>query len=83
MAVGSAASHTTNTILEIVSTVDESDDFQTVTAVNHYRNQRKKDNSDGYSVGFASTVAAGVTTLELDQVLPPPSVIILTNTFQA
>ena len=82
MAVGSGASHQTARIVHIACVCDESDDDVDVSAVTFYRNRQKYDTSDGYSVGFAQTVGTS-TELELDQVIPAGSVIIITPTFQA
>jgi len=70
-------------ILELVITADESDDSVLVTAVNFYRTRDDLANSTGHSGVFTADAAAGTHEIELGEVLPPPTHIRLTSTFQA
>ena len=70
-------------ILELVVTADESADTILVTAVNFARGFQKFDAPDKFSVPFSGGAAAANPQVELGTVIPSPSVIQITSTFQA
>jgi len=70
-------------ILEIAITCDESDDDVECTAVNYYRNRWHYSQSDAEAISFTAGSAAANHESTLNQILPPPTHIIIASTFQA
>ena len=62
---------------------DESDDYVSVTAINYYRNRAHYADSDGEAISHTAGDAAATHEVVLNQLLPPPTHIILASTFQA
>ena len=70
-------------ILELTLTADESDDTVAVTAVKYYRSRQSYDAGNGFAVEFEGGAAGDPCEVQLGEVIPPPSVIVLNATFQA
>lgn len=70
-------------ILELTLTADEGDDTVAVTAVKFYRNRQSYDAGQGFVVDFEGGAAGDTCEVQLAEVIPPPSVIVLNATFQA
>jgi hypothetical protein len=70
-------------ILELAVLCDESDDFVSVTAINYYRNRAHYADSDAEAIAHTAGAAAATHEVVLNQLLPPPTHIILASTFQA
>ena len=70
--------------LEIVAVADESDDSIAVSAINYCRTKAELDAATCRASKYTPTTAqTSPMDLTLGEVLPPPSVIRLTVTFQA
>lgn len=70
-------------IIELVVTADESDDSLEVTAVNYYRTRANLDDSNPFALTFTAAAASGSHEVEFGEIMPPPTHILLTSTFQA
>jgi hypothetical protein len=71
-------------VLEIVCTMDESDDTIAVTALKYYRDRAKLAAAEAYSVKYTpATALATGGEITLGEVMPPPTHIRFTTTFQA
>ena len=70
-------------IVEIVIVADESDDDLEATAVNYYRTRADLDASNPKVMAATFGAASAAHEIEMGEILPPPTHILLTSTFQA
>lgn len=71
-------------ILTLAVTADESDDSLLVTAVTYYRTRQDYTEGNGFSLTYtAGSASASAHEVEMGELLPPPTHIILIPTFQA
>lgn len=71
-------------ILELKFTVDESDDdVESVDSVKYFRDRGKYDADEGEVIEYSAETGANPNEITLGEMLPPPTHIILTPTFQA
>jgi len=70
-------------ILEIAVTADESDDTTVATAVTYYRTRADYDAGTGKALTHTAGAAAAAHEITMGEVVPPPTHIIITSTFQA
>ena len=70
-------------ILALAVTADEGDDTLVVSGATYYRTRQDYTDGSGFTMEITAGAAAASTEIEMGELLPPPTHIVLVSTFQA